>query len=431
MVRWTLLGSLALMLLATTCLSGADNRPAGDYWPQWRGPNRDDLPPDTGLLKKWPQGGPPLLWEGKGAGRGFASVAIAAGRLYTMGDTLSTANDKDEYVSCFDEATGKQLWKSKLGPAWNKNGPDRESSRSTPTLDGALLYALTGYGELVCLETAGGKERWRKSLTKDFGGRKGDGWGYSESVLVDGENVVCTPGGPKATMVALNKKTGETIWKTAVTNDRGAGHASIVISQVGNTRVYVQTTAGGEIGVRAKDGKLLWAYPIDRTTAVIPTPIVRGDLVFFTAGYGRGGALLRQVPTPDGGVNVEDVYPLQKALANKHGGVVLVGNFLYGDTDSSGTPFCAEFLTGKVRWKKRGSGRGSAAVAYADGHLYVRFENGVLALVPASPEDYKEVSSFKIPHSGDRPSWSHPVIIGGKLFLREGDYILCYDLRPH
>lgn len=430
MFRWTLLGSLVLMLMAAPCLPAADNGPMADYWPQWRGPNRDDHSPDTGLLKKWPAGGPALLWEAKGAGRGYASVAIAAGKLYTMGDGPSTADDKDEYLLCFDEATGKQVWKAKLGPPWNSGQPNWQSSRSTPTLDGELLYVLTPHGDLVCLETAGDKERWRKNLKKDFGGRKGDGWGYSESVLVDGEKVVCTPGGPKTTMAALNKKTGATIWTATVPKDRGAGHASIVIATIGNTRVYVQTTAGGEIGVRAKDGKVLWTYPIDRTTAVIPTPIVRGDLVFFTAGYGRGGALLRQVSTPDGGVNVEEVYPLQKTLANKHGGVVLVGDFLYGDTDSRGTPFCAEFLTGKVRWSKRGSGRGSASLTYADGHLYIRYESGTMALVPASPDGYKEVSSFKIPHSGNRPSWSHPVVTGGKLFLREGDYILCYDLRP-
>jgi outer membrane protein assembly factor BamB len=430
MFRWTLLGSLALMVLATTSLSGADNGRAGDYWPQWRGPNRDDISPDTGLLKKWPKDGPLLLWEAKGAGRGYASVAIAAGKVYTMGDGPSTVEDKDEYLLCFDEANGKQLWKTKLGAPWNSGQPNWQSSRSTPTVDGALLYILTPHGDLVCLETAGGKERWRKNLKKDFGGRKGDGWGYSESVLVDGERVVCTPGGPKNTMVALNKMSGETVWTASVPEDRGAGHASIVITEIGKTRVYVQTTAGGEVGVRAQDGKVLWTYPIDRTTAVIPTPIVRGDLVFFTAGYNRGGALLRQVPTSDGGVKMEEVYPLQKGLANKHGGVVLVGDFLYGDTDSSGAPYCAELMTGNVRWKKRGSGRGSASLTYADGNLYVRYESGTLALVPASPEDYKETSAFKIPHSGERPSWSHPVVTGGKLFLREGDYVLCYDLRP-
>jgi outer membrane protein assembly factor BamB len=437
MPRRTLLTGFALLLVLSPWLSGADN-PAGTSlktavaktadWPQFRGPNRDDVSTDTGLLKTWPKGGPRLLWQGKGAGRGYASLAIANGRIYTMGDGPSTANDKDEYVLCFDAANGKQLWKAKLGPAWNSGSPDWQSSRSTPTVDGELLYVLTAHGELVCLETGKGKERWRKNMRKDFGGDKGDGWGYSESVLVDGDRVVCTPGKASATMVALDKMTGNPIWKASRDGDKGAGHASIVVAEVGGTRVYVNTTASGPFGIRASDGKVLWTYPIDKTTAVIPTPIVRGDLVFFTAGYGRGGALLRQVPTSDG-IKVEAVYPLNTKLQNKHGGVVLVGDLLYGDSDSSGRPWCADLMTGKIHWTGKGSGSGSASVTYADGHLYFRFQNGTVALVKASPDGYKEDGSIKIPHSGDRPSWSHPVVTGGKLFLREGDYILCYNLR--
>jgi outer membrane protein assembly factor BamB len=428
MFRVTLLGNLVFCLLATPMVCGAEDAPAKANWPQWRGPNRDDLSPDTGLLQAWPRGGPPLLWQAKGAGRGYASLAIAAGRIYTMGDGPSINGDQDEYVVCFDAADGKSVWKAKLGPAWNSGQPNWQSSRSTPTVDGELLFTLTAQGNLVCLETATGKECWRKSLTKDFGGRKGDTWGYSESVLVDGDKVVCTPGGEKATMVALNKKTGKPLWTAAVPKDRGAAHASIVIAGVGNMRVYVQMTAGNVVGVGAGDGNVLWTYPIPATTAVIPTPLVRGDLVFISIGYGRGGALLRQVPTA-GGVKVEEVYPLKKELSNKHGGVVLVGDYVYGDTADSGTPFCAELLTGKVRWKERGSGSGSASVTCADGHLYFRYANGTMVLAPASPQGYKEVGSFKIPHSGDRPSWSHPVVTGGELFLREGEYILCYDVR--
>jgi outer membrane protein assembly factor BamB len=432
MLRLTLFGSLVLVLSATSSLTGADNPPPTTNWPQWRGPNRDDLSTDTGLLKQWPQGGPPLLWEAKGAGRGYASVAITGGKIYTMGDRPSTAKDGDEYLLCFDEAAGKQLWKTKLGPAWDQGQPNWQSSRSTPTVDGELLYILTPYGKLVCLETAGGKERWHKDFKKDFGGRKGDGWGYSESVLVDGDKVIGTPGGEKATVVALNKKTGQTIWTASVPGDLGAGHASMVTAQMANTRIYVQTIGGRSesaiFGLRAQDGKVLWNHPLAGATAIIPTPLVQGDLVFVSAGYGRGGTLLRQVPA-GAGIKVEEVYPLQRELNNKHGGIVHVGDFLYGDTDSSGTPWCAEFMTGKVRWKKRGSGRGSAAITYADGHLYVRYDDGTLVLALAAPDEYKEVSSFKIPHSGDRPSWSHPVVAGGKLFLREGDYLLCYDLR--
>ena len=270
---------------------------------------------------------------------------------------------------------------------------------------------------------------WRKNLLKDFEGKKADNWGYSESVLVDGNKLACTPGGDEQTVVALNRLTGETLWTAARPDNRGAGHASMVIATIGGTRVYVQTTGSGAMGVRASDGKLLWTYDIEKTTAVAPTPIVRDNLVFFSAGYRRGGALLKQVPGADGDVSVEEVYPLKTELANKHGGIVLVGNYLYGDSDDQGIPFCAELLTGEVKWKARGSGRNSACVAAADGHVYFRYADGTMTLVKASPDALEEVGSFKVPGSGDRPSWSHPVIVDGKLYLRESDAILCYELR--
>jgi len=402
-------------------------KPLAGAWPQFRGPNRDGVSTETGLLKSWPKDGPPLAWQTKGAGRGYASLAIAGGKIFTLGDAPSTADDKDEYVLCFNEADGKQLWKTKTGPAWNNGQPNWQSSRSTPTVDGELLYVLTPHGNLICLESATGKERWRKSMQKDLGGKKGDGWGYSESPLVDGDWVICTPGGDKATMVALDKKTGNTIWQAANAGNKGAGHASIVPSEVGGTKVYVQTTASAALGVRAKDGKLLWTYPL-KGTAVIPTPIVRGDLVFVDVGYNVGGALIRQVADGDN-IKVEEVYGLKTELNNKHGGIVLVGDFLYGDKNDGGIPFCAELMTGKVRWSSRGSGKESASVTAADGNLYIRYANGTMVLVPAKPEEYKEAGSFKIPESGKRPGWSHPVVADGKLFLREQDHVFCYDIK--
>jgi len=261
-------------------------------------------------------------------------------------------------------------------------------------------------------------------------GKKGDGWGYGESVLIDGDRLICTPGGTENTMVALDKSNGDMIWSCVREDDRGAGHASIVISEVGATKVYVQTTASGALGVRASDGKLMWSYEIEKTTAVIPTPIIRDDLVFFTAGYGRGGALLKQNAGRDGSVTMEEVYPLKTNLQNKHGGVVLVGDYLYGDTDSNGIPYCADLMTGSQRWKKRGSGKGSASVTAADGHLYIWFsKNATMALVKASPDRYEEVSSFKIEEGSDRPAWAHPVVLNGRLYLRKDDVIYCYDVR--
>lgn len=401
----------------------------GDSWPTFRGVGRSAVAPDKGLLKEWPAEGPKLAWETAGAGRGYASLAIAGDKIFTLGDGPSTAEDKDEYLLAFERATGKPLWKTKTGAAWNSGSPSWQGSRSTPTVDGDRVYVLTAHGTLLCCESATGVEKWRKDVKADFGGKKGDGWGYSESVLIDGDHLVCTPGNSAKTMVALNKMTGELAWSTSREGDRGAGHASIVVSEVGGIRVYVQTTASGAMGVRAKDGALLWTYDIDRTTAVIPTPIVRDDLVFFAAGYKRGGALLRQEPAADGTVSVKEIYPINKDLANKHGGIVLVGNYLYGDSDDAGIPFCADLMTGEIKWRKRGSGRGSASFIAADGHLYIHFSDGTMVLAKADPAEYAEVGSFKVPGAGDRPSWAHPVVVEGKLYVREDDKILCYDLR--
>ena len=425
----------ALMMLA---LPSLQQPAAAADWPTFRGADRTAVAPDTDLLETWPATGPRLIWEAAGAGRGYASPAIAGDRIYTLGDGLSTAADKDEYLSCFDRETGKQLWKTKTGQPWNEGAESWQGSRSTPSVDGDMVYVITPHGQLVACATADGKERFRIDLKAQFGGKKDDSWGYSESPLVDDNRLVCTPGGEQATLVALDKKTGQLIWSCPMKGDRGAGHSSIVISQplssqtggrTGGRKVYIQTTGAGAFAVDAETGKLQWEYPIDKTTAVIPTPIVRGDLVFFSAGYKRGGALLRQVPGSDGSVTMEEVYGLKKELANKHGGIVLVGDHLYGDSDDAGIPFCAELTTGNVVWKKRGSGKGSATVVAADGHLYVRFADGTLALAKADPADYVEVATFKIPGSDARPSWSHSVILDGRLYLREQDKILCYDLR--
>ncbi len=401
-------------------------------WPTFRGAERTGVAPDTGLLTEWPEGGPPLLWESAGCGRGYASPTIVGDRIYLLGDGLSTAPDADEYLACFDRKGGQQLWITKTGPAWNEGSPTWQSSRSTPTVDGDRVYVVTPFGQLVCCDVANGQERFRIDLKAVFGGKKGDGWGYSESVTIDGNRLVCTPGGEQATMVALNKMTGEPIWTCPIEGDRGAGHSSIVKSHIGGRTQYIQTTASGCCAVDAETGELLWSYPIDQTTAVIPTPIVRENLVFFAAGYGRGGALVRQNVAASGAIVMQEVYGLNQELANKHGGIVLVGDHLYGDSDDKGIPFCADLMTGEIVWKSRGSGRGSAAIVAADGHLYVRFQNGVLALVKADPAGYEEGGHFQIPHSDtdeSRPSWAHPVIVDGLLYLRESDHLLCYDLR--
>jgi len=395
--------------------------------PTFRGTQRTSVYDSAKLKQSWPEGGPKLLWEAAGAGRGYASVAVSGGKFYTLGDGLSTASDADEYLSCFDLKSGKQLWKTKTGPAWKSGKEDWQSSRGTPTVDGALVYVVTPQGELVCCDSASGAEKWRKDFKKDFDGQKADSWGYSESPLIDGDLLICTPGGEKNTMVALNKTTGATVWSCSRKEDRGAGHASIVISNIGGIKVYVQTTGSGGLGV-AKDGKLLWEFAIDKTTAIIPTPIVHGDLVYIPVGYGRGAALVQQVPGENGAVSVKTVYGLNVKLANKHGGAVRVGDYVYSDSDDKGMPLCADLKTGEVKWQNRGPGKGSAVVIAGDGMLYIQFADGTLALAKASPEGYSEASSFKLPGSGERPSWAHPVIVDGKLYIRQQDKVLCYDV---
>lgn len=406
----------------------------GEDWPTFRGPNRTSVVNDTKLLKSWPDEGPKLLWEGAGAGRGYSSLAIVGNKMYTLGDGLSTQKDADEYLSCFDKTTGKQLWATKTGSPWKSGQSNWQSSRSTPTVDDGRVYVVTPEGQLVCCSDTDGKVTWRKDFKNDFNGKKADSWGYSESVLVDGNKVICTPGGSTSTVVALDKKTGEALWTCKNPKDRGAGHASIVISKVGNIKVYVQSTGSGLMGF-SESGSLLWTYEIPQITAVIPTPIVRDDLAFLPVGYkdkGGGGRLVKQVPAANGGVDIKEVYGLSPNLANKHGGVVLVGDYLFGDSDSSGKPYCADFMTGEIKWNtKRGSGTGSAVVIAGGDRLYIRYDSGKMVLAEASPAEYKEVSSFQIPGTGngERPSWSHPVILEGKLYLREQDKILCYDIR--
>lgn len=410
----------ALCLLLVVC---APLLAASGDWPQWRGPNRDAVSTETGLLKEWDSSGPPLEWKSGGLGRGYSSVALADGRIYTMGD-----RGNQQYLIALDGRDGSEVWSLAVGKRWNDGGP-----RCTPTIDGDMVYAITPAGDLVCADAKSGKGVWTKNFEKDFSkGRMMSGWGYCESPLIDGANLICTPGSDSATIVALNKKTGKPVWSAAVPNCGGAGYSSVVISHGGGVKQYVQLTGRSIVGVAAKDGKLLWNYNrVANGTANIPTPIVRDDYIFCSTGYNTGAALLK-LQKKGTGVDAKEVYFLQaNTLQNHHGGMVLIGDHVYcGTGHNNGFPICVELETGKVAWNKgRGPGTGSAAVVAADGNLYFRYENGVMALIEATPDGYHEKGTFKIPDCRD-PSWPHPVIAGGKLYLREQDALLCYSLKP-
>jgi len=398
----------------TLCALFAAPAPADD-WPQFRGPKRDGVSTEKGLLQSWPAEGPPLAWTAKGLGGGYSTVSVAGDRVYTLGN-----KNKDSHLVALDKKTGDILWTSLVGPAGGSLG-------CTPTVDGDRVYALGQAGDLVCIDAAG-KQVWHRHLVTDFGGVKG-GWNYCESPLVDGDKVIVTPGGKDATMVALDKTTGKDVWKCPIpTKKNEAGYSSVVVAEVGGVKHYVQLFNGGLVGV-STDGKVLWTHEkLGNNTANVPTPIVIGDLVFSSIGYGRGASLVK-LTAEGGAVSAKEVY-YERPLTNKHGGVIRVGDYVYGDTDDSGKPYCAELKTGKVMWKRssEGDGGGSAAVTYADGRLYFHYDNGVVALVEASPAGYKEVGSFKAPKRNGA-SWAHPVVSDGKLYIREGDMLFCYDIR--
>lgn len=415
----------ALLLTAAAAAGGAllaqgpdPTAPKAADWPRFRGPKSDNVSPDKGLLKQWPKGGPKLLWQSKGVGQGFSSVTVVGDRVFTMGEKSDGA-----YVFALSRQTGKVEWEQKVGRAGRSGG--FAGSRSTPTYSAGLVFALGQHGELACLDAAKGTLKWSKDLRKDYKGNVG-GWAYSESVLIDGDALVCTPGGKAATMLALNKKTGEEIWRAPLGDQ--AGYSSIVISNAGGIKHYVQLTQNGTIGVSAKDGKELWRFTeTGRNTANIPTPIVVGDQVFTCAGYYKGGGLLSLSKDGDGVAMKKEYF--SDELTNKHGGVVIVGEHVFGDYDDSGSPRCWEWKTGKEVWRKKGqsAGRSSASLTYADGHLYIRYSNGVVVLVPATAAGYAEKGTFKIPNSNSN-SWAHPVVIGGRLYLREKDVVYCYDV---
>jgi outer membrane protein assembly factor BamB len=418
-----------VMLAATTLpvLLGAD-------WPQWRGPNRDGKSPETGILAEWPAGGPPLAFSARGLGSGFASVAVVGGRVYTLGD-----HGGEQLALALDGKSGAVIWKTKIGPAWKDEygGP-----RSTPTVDGERLYVLGTEGDLVCLRSGTGEVVWKRSLPGDFGGllMKAGGdtdWKFAESPLVDGERVIVTPGAAGAMMVALDKATGKELWRTsaAALGPRGvdgAGYASAVVTTAAGVRQVVQLVGRGAIGVDAATGKLLWSYnKIANDVANIPTPLVRGHHVFVSTGYGTGAELLRLLEAVGDGVKAEEVYflPAEKAQ-NHHGNMILHEGHVYmGTAHNKGLPLALELATGNAAWgPERNAGKGSAALAFADGRLYFRYESGLMLLVEATPEAYRERGSFTIP-GVEHPSWAHPVIAGGRLWLREQDALHVYDLK--
>ena len=397
MKSWIFL--LALPLLATD-------------WPQWRGVERNGISPETGLLKSWPAEGPALVWKTQGLGDGFAAFSVSGGLLFTQGQ-----HGDQEFVIAIDTKTGKKVWETPTGKPYHEqrgNGP-----RGTPTLDGSVLYALAADGMLVCLEQKTGKPVWTVDLMKRFNANIPH-CGISESPLVDGDHLIVTPGGSGAAVVALDKKTGETIWKSQ--SDR-AGYSSAVAFDLGGIHQMAILTGQAAVGLNLKNGELLWRYDkISNRTANIATPIYHDGYLFVSTAYGTGCALLKL--TPEGGsVKATEVY-FNTDMMNHYTSSVLIGDYLYGFSNAILTAM--KFATGEVVWKDRSVGKGN--VTYADGKLYLFGETGVVGLAEATPEGYKEISRFKIP-KGEFLTWTPPVLAGGRMYLREQDNLYCFDIK--
>ncbi len=398
---------------------------AAANWPQWRGPARDGISKEAGLLQEWPAEGPTLLWQQAELGDGYSTPAVVGNRIFLV----NNKGLENEFVQALSVKDGKQLWATRIGKVGNPDQkPPYPSARSTPTVDGKLLYALGSDGDLACMDIAKGKIRWQKNLRTEFGGSPGT-WAYSESPLVDGDVVVVTPGGKDATLVALNKKNGNVVQKYPVPEGDNAGYSSIIIVNAAGARQYVQFLAKGVVGVDAKSRKFLWRY--DHTTggspANIATPVEKDGFIYTGTHYTGGGVV--KLSAENGGVKAEEVY-FDKKLPTAIGGAVLVGDYMYGTTRE--LFLCVNFKTGELKWTKERT-MSPSSICYADGRLYLHGEaNGDVALIEASPNDYKQHGHFTPPNLPEKrvgKAWSYPVVADGRLYIHDWGTLWCYDVK--
>ena len=404
---------LMLCLVTAACLA--------DDWPQFRGPRRDGKSDETNLLKKWPENGPQQLWLFEGLGEGYSSVAVADGLIYTTGMI-----DKNGVLFAID-LKGRLLWKKIYGPEWNGSTP---GVRTTPTVDTDRLYLMSGVGMVYCYDAKSGDEKWQVDTFNKFKVGKYPSWGIAESVLIVDDKAVCTPGGPDATMVALDKTTGQTIWTTKGLSEASSYCSPILVEWAGR-KIIVNQTADSIVGVAAENGKLLWQVKFSdyqkKPKDINPvSPVFYNGFIYATSGYDDGGLLLKLSPD---GAGVTRLWT-DETLDTHHGGVVLADGFIYGAnwlSNSKGNWVCLELTTGKVMYETEWFNKGS--LIYAEGMLYCYEESkGNVALVPAAPQTFSPISTFQI-KQGNGQHWAHPAVANGILYIRHGDALMAYDIK--
>ena len=393
--------------------------PAGN-WPQWRGPDRTNIASDTGLLKSWPEGGPPLLWKAHGLGSGVPSIAVAGGRIFTLGN-----HDELEYLVALAEDGGKVLWKTPVAPSTRSAGVMQWLSQRTPTVDGDRVYGFSALGVLICCEVDTGKELWRKDYVKDFDGKKGP-WGFCDFPLVDGDRLICTPGGSKATLVALDKKTGAVVWECPIPDQRST-YGGLIRAEIAGVPMYIQQLDRGVVGVSTA-GKLLWRSDVPKESrGNVHTALVRDDLVLLSCGWGVKSTLLKIKPTRDA-VETETMWLNPLGLDFWFGSSVLVGDFVHTSCGKR-----IEWKTGKTIEKLSIPSR--STMTCADGRLIHRTSTNVVTLHEVTADGYVKRGEFTPPavekaaRAVDSLPWTFPVVAGGRLYLRDQDVLFCYDLR--
>jgi outer membrane protein assembly factor BamB len=437
-----------------------------DDWPQWQGPGRDGISREQGLLNAWPESGPSLAWRITGLGGGDSAPAVADGRLYGM-----SSRDGNEIVWCLEETNGQEIWSTAIGPAVEQQmRQSKEGPGGTPSVDGDHVFVIGMGGLVCCLERASGKKLWQRSLTEDFGGRV-PRWSFRESPLVDGDRVLCTPGSNDATVVALDRNNGRTVWKSAALQDPekpadpappgagkletespqqpparsrfgggrfgrggrggrgGAAYSSVIAFEFAGQRQYAQFTAKTLLGINADNGAVLWKYdaPANGMGINCSTAIWHDGLVFASSAYGNGGGAVRLQRRDDGTFEAKEVY-FSRNMQNHHGGMIVVDGALYGANGGNEGGFltCIDFQTGEVIWRDRDAPKG--ALIMAGERLYLRAESGTVMLIEPSKEGLQIRGQFEQPDRSGSPAWAHPVVANGKLYLRDQDLLFCYEI---
>lgn len=391
-------------------------------WPCYHGPRRDNKSEETGLLKEWPKAGPKLLWKTTGIGHGYSAVAATDGRIFTAGML-----DEKTHVVAVD-LNGKILWKRVNGASWKASAQQSyalpyDGARGTPTVDGDTVYHLSEMGGLTAFDVSNGNERWKLNVTEAFQGER-QKYGLCDSVLIHGDHLICSPGGAKGYTVALDKKKGRIVWANTEISDP-VGYCSPVVAEIDGVEQVLLLSSKRVFALQRDNGKLLWQHPcINQRHNNATDVIVRDGLVFVSSGYGGGSSLLKPTRQADDGFEVTEVWKTD-LMDNHHGGVVLVGDHLFGSGHYSRGWFCLEFKTGKKRWQERGKG----SLTYADGKLYCLEEKGTLNLIDASATKWNATGSFTVPDGGRGPHWAHPVVCGGRLYVRHSETLFAYQLR--